>query len=203
MNRNALDQYGLPLRPYVPLAYSEKRYALYGNLSNSNPAMPGSGRYATYDFSAQQIPGPQEDGPQTVEQLVTQGYFSVPDSDPETAIIGDKRHTAWLGLDDAICQIRKRYEIYLVNLYEIELAKCEAVNEFFECEFEQGGFANEHQRKTLAGRLQELYSDQRSERITLWKDISGLRRALPESAQQYLAAYRKLAILSGERGDSA
>ena len=89
------------------------------------------------------------------------------------------------------------------NLYEIELAKCEAVNEFFECEFEQGGFANEHQRKTLAGRLQELYSDQRSERITLWKDISGLRRALPESAQQYLAAFRKLAILNGERGDSA
>ena len=34
-----------------------------------------------------QMAGQQDDGPQTVEQLVTQGYFSVPDSDPETAII--------------------------------------------------------------------------------------------------------------------
>jgi len=203
MNRNTLDQYGLQLRPYVPLAYAEKRYALYGNLSRTNPATSGSRRYATYDFSNEQMSGQQDDGPQTVEQLITEGYFSVPDSDPEIAIIHDKRHAAWLGLDDAICQIQKRNEIYLVNLYEIELAKCDAVNELFECEREQGAPANEHQRKTLAGRLQELYADQRSERTALWKDISGLRRAMPETAQEYLSAYRKLAILNDNQGDPA
>jgi len=203
MKRNTLDQYGLPTRPYVPLAYEHRRYYMYGNLSRTNPATSGSKRYATYDFSTEQMSGQQDDGPQTVEQLITQGYFSVPDSDTETSIIHDKQHTAWLGLDDAICQIQKRHEIYLVNLYEIELAKCDAVNELFECERDQGAPANEHQRKTLAGRLQELYTDQRSERATLWKDISGIRRALPETAHEYLSAYRKLAILDDIRGDPA
>ena len=203
MNRNTLDQYGLPARPYVPQAYAERRYNLYGNLSRNNPVPSGSERDTLYDFSPQQMPGQQDDGPQSVEQLITQGYFSVPDSDPEIAIIQDKRHTAWLGLDDAIAQIRNRYEIYIVNLYEIELAKCDAVNELFYCERDQGGPANEAQRKTLASRLQELYSDQRSERLALWKDILGIRTALPETAQQYLSAYRKQAILDDNQGDFA
>jgi hypothetical protein len=50
-------------------------------------------------------------------------------------------------------------------------------------------------------RLDELYSDQRDERVNLWRDVSRLRIQLPENAQQYLSAYRKVAILEDTKGD--
>ena len=63
---------------------------------------------------------------------------------------------------------------------------------------EQADAANERQRETLAKRLQECYGEQRAERITLWRDVSRLRVNIPESAQLYLSAHRKLLILGGE-----
>ena len=48
---------------------------------------------------------------------------------------------------------------------------------------------------------QELYEQMRLERVTLWKDISRLKQSLPEVAQNYLAAYRKVAILEDDGGD--
>ena len=50
--------------------------------------------------------------------------------------------------------------------------------------------------------LRELYEQQRDERVRLWQDISRLKQSLPEQAQQYLAAYRKVSILEDDRGDS-
>ena len=41
----------------------------------------------------------------------------------------------------------------------------------------------------------------RGERTSLWKDVSRLRLALPESAQQYLGAYRKMAAFTDVTGD--
>jgi len=50
------------------------------------------------------------------------------------AFISDKKHTARPGLDDVIWQIRRRYEVYQRNTYEIELAKCAAINCLFKHE---------------------------------------------------------------------
>ncbi len=47
-------------------------------------------------------------------------------------------------------------------------------------------------------RLQELYQEQRGERTSLWRDLSRIRLAVPESAQQYLSATRKLSLLNEE-----
>ena len=107
--------------------------------------LPGTprGRYpmetATYaDFSGTPTYGPPRRPAQTVEQLVDQGYFTVPNSAPEAAILADRRTTAWLGLDDAIQQIQQRLEIYAQNVYEIKWAECSAINDLFAWEAKYG-----------------------------------------------------------------
>ena len=107
--------------------------------------LPGTtrGRYpmetATYaDFSGTPTYGPPRRPAQTVEQLVDQGYFAVPNNAPETAILSDRRTTAWLGLDDAIQQIQQRLEIYAQNIYEIKWAECSVINDLFTWEARYG-----------------------------------------------------------------
>jgi hypothetical protein len=56
---------------------------------------------------------------------------------------------------------------------------------------------------SLGKRLDKLYSEQREERVNLWRDVSRLRLLLPENAQNYLTAYRKLSILEDSEGDAS
>jgi hypothetical protein len=84
-----------------------------------------------YDFSSDLFIKPAWPVPQTVEDVVRNDYFSIPESEPETAIISDKKHTSWLGLDDIINQIRHRYQVYERNIYEIEVSKCSVINSFY------------------------------------------------------------------------
>ncbi len=156
-----------------------------------------------YDFSRMQGPfdSVSADAP-SIEQIIQQGYFAVPISDPVTAMITDKQQTSRLGLDDVIGQIRQRYEIYEQNVYQIELAKCAAINAIYHHEAYCGpGSANSRQHYAKHKAIQDLYEQQRTERTTLWKDVSQLRTALPESAQQYLTAHRKVSVLAQDRGD--
>ena len=51
---------------------------------------------------------------------------------------------------------------------------------------------------SLTKSLRELYEQQRDERVALWQDVSKLKQAVPEQAQQYLTAYRKVSILEDE-----
>lgn len=139
-----------------------------------------------------------DDGPQTVEQLVEQGYFAVPTAEPETAILHDRKQTSWLGLDDILTQVRHRHEIYKKNMLEIEWAKCYAFNELAR----GGPFPTDEGYAIYERRLQDLHRDQRAERVTLWRDESRLRQQLPESAQQYLSASRKLDIIGDTDGDA-
>ena len=191
----------------IPADWYAARYYLYGRsqmyryLPASQPSKPYRSPTTEYDFLTQAVSGQEDRGPQTVEQLITQGYFAVPAGSAETAILSDKRTTAWLGLDDAIQQVQRRIEIYERNFYEIELAKCSAINSLFAWEAQYSWPAAPQQQYVLGKRLQELYADQRRERIMLWKDVSRLRQELPESAQRYLAAYRKIQILEDLPGD--
>ena len=155
------------------------------------------------DFSSGFPSVPGFEHVQTVEQIIAHGYFAVPSSNPITALISDKAHTARLGLDDVIHQVRSRYEIYERNIEELNQAVCEVNNCLFRQLAEHGTLvANQRQQYAVAKQTQKLYEQQRDERTTLWKDVSTLKLVLPETAQNYLAAYRKAAILRENPGDA-
>lgn len=153
-----------------------------------------------YDFTSDLVAKKSGFVPQTVEDVVRNGYFSIPKSDSETAIISDKKSTSWLGLDDIINQIRNRYEVYNNNIYEIEVSKCSAINGFYQSEAWHGP-SDSKLEYSINKRMDRLYQAQRDERMNLWRDISRIKLLLPEKAQEYLAAYRKVSILNDETGD--
>jgi len=173
-------------------------------------------RYATYSPGQYQIPPyRRRDGPnpnradahgskrpvQTVEDVIARGYLAVPASEPTGAILTDRRHTAWLGLDDAISQIRARYEIYGQNQRGILYASCAATNALHAWEAERG-WPSDRQLDNLQRTLQNLYAQERDERIALWRDVARVRASLPEAFQNYLSAYRKLQLLGTPGGEA-
>jgi hypothetical protein len=185
---------------YVPYFYASGRFIAYDPphtaLSEARfvPA-------ASYDFTSDLFQRKAYPVPQTVEHVIRRGYLALPKSDPETAIISDKKETARLGLDDVIGQIRGRHFLYQQNMYELELAKCSVINSFYKHEAYHGP-SDSKVEYSMNKRLDELYADQRKERTDLWRDVSRLRLQLPENAQQYLSAYRKVSILEDEQSDA-
>jgi hypothetical protein len=142
-------------------------------------------------------------GSQTIEQVIARGYFAAPQTEPELALISDRQHTSWLGLEDAIRLIRSRYEIYERNLYDIEQSKCSAVNALLRRIAESGQKpADSREHYSMNKALQKLYQEEREERVSLWQDIARVRQSLPEVAQLYLAAHRKMEILGDNKGDA-
>jgi len=184
---------------YVPYFYQSGRFLAYSLTAENVPSGGSSTASGAYNFTSDlNLPRKYLRG-QTVEQIISHGYLAIPKSDPETALISDKRHTSWLGLDDLIGQVQQRRKLYQKNIYELELAKCYALNAQFSMVADRGNVpADSREIYSLNKRLQELYQQQRDERVRLWQDVSKLRQAVPESAQQYLASYRKLAILRDE-----
>jgi hypothetical protein len=176
--------------------------ALYRSYDMVRVAVPTS-RYQAPARSPNPAPHRQHHpDTQTIAHIVTQGYFSIPNNDPVTAMVSDKKYVTWLGLDDVISQLRRRYEIYERTFYELELAKCAATNALHDWEAERGQ-PSDRQLDNLQHALQGLYLQQREERLHLWRDTSRLRQALPEWAQQYAAAVRKVDLLERARGDRA
>ena len=138
-----------------------------------------------------------DEGPQTVEDLIKDGTFAVPAGDPETAILEDKKHTSWLALDDAISQVRQRWDLYEQNVLGIKWAQCYAFNEFAKL----GWPPTVKQLYSYDKRLQELHAEHRAERVSAWRDVSEIRQALPESLREHLSAYRRSQLLSDLTGD--
>ena len=185
---------------YVPYFYASGRFTAY---DLPQPRALPEVRFVppSYDFTSDLIQRRSYFVPQTVEQVIRRGYLAIPRSEPETALISDKKHTARLGLDDVIGQVRKRYELYEKNMYEMELSKCEAIN----CLYRHIGHHGPTDSKveySVSKRLNDLYQEQREQRTNLWKDISRLKLQLPENAQQYLSAYRKVSMLEDNKGDA-
>ncbi|HOW73770.1 MAG TPA: hypothetical protein PKY77_24475 [Phycisphaerae bacterium] len=177
--------------------YQYGRHRLYGNLQTTP-------LYSLRPLSYVQTPTPRtqpahgiDDGPQTVEDLIHQGYFAVPAHEPETAGLFDRKHTSWMALDDILGQVRRRQEAYQRNMLDILWSECYAFNELAR----HGRPAPDEAYAAYEKRMQDLRSEQRAERITFWRDVSRIREGLPESAQQYLSAFRKLQILGDDGGD--
>ena len=187
---------------YVPYFYQSGLHALYPSLARqSGPRdRPLTPTFGLSPAEAAVWQGLRE--PQTVEQIIARGYFAVPYADPTTALIGDRKHTSWLGLDDMIRQIHGRLEIYRQNMDELDQSVCEADNAVFRQEADQGCPADARQRYSANKLIQTIYEQKRAERVNLWRDVSRVRTELPEAAQQYLSSYRKLSILSDIQGES-
>ena len=182
---------GNPMYSKTRYDYLCGRHQLYRSAPQSMRSQASAAR------SFLPMPGTEMDrGPQTVEQLVDQGYFAVPAHDPETAILHDRKLTSWLGLDDCLGQIRNRLEIYERNMTDIEWGKCYAYNELAR----HGWPPSSEQENTFHKRNHDLHALQRDERVAAWKDVSRLRQALPESAHLYLSSLRKLDILNDTGG---
>jgi hypothetical protein len=185
---------------YGPRFYRAVPYQPYGAALPTGPNVPGEGdsrsgpsspgRSSRYDFA----------NIQTVEDVITRGYLTVPTGDPVTAVLTDKRATSWLGLDDAIRQIRARYELYAQNMNGILYSTAAATNALHTWKAERGWY-NERQLDNQHKTLQSLYAQEREERVSLWRDIARVRATLPEVVQQYLAAHRKLSLLDDTGGD--
>ena len=187
---------------YVPYFYEAGLYLSHAIPPSAGPSDSPNSALARYDFSSEPDPWKPLRGPQTVEQIIAKGYFAVPAGEAETALISDKKETSWLGLEDTIRQMRQRHQLYERNMYEIELGKVSAINSLFAMEAERGSVpADSRELYGLSKVLQGFYQEQRAERVKLWQDLSRVRQTLPEVAQLYLGAYRKMAILDDDKGD--
>ena len=187
---------------YVPYFYASGLYQLHGQPTGRGQSRPPTATYAGYDFSTDLPPWQADRQPQTVEQIIQRGYFAVPSGPPEIALIGDKGHTARLGLDDVIHQVRQRQALYWQNMEELDQSVCEANNAVFRQEADQGSPADNRQRYAADKAIRDAYEQKRAERVKFWQDVSRLKQTLPETAQLYLAAYRKLSILGDIQGDA-
>ena len=187
---------------YVPYFYQRGLHQLYALPSGHSQTKRSLDDATAPDAAGLEAVLKDVDRLQTVEQIIERGYFAVPATDPVTAIIADKQHTSWLGLDDVIGQIRQRYELYERNFYQIQLAKCAAANAIYHHEKYRGpGSADARQHYAKHKAIQDLYAQEGEERVDLWRDVSKLRLLLPESAQGYLSAHRKMAALNAPPGD--
>ena len=186
---------------YVPYFYESGRFLMYPLPSENGPGQASYHAPASHAFSSDQPADRLFDRVQTVEEVIARGYFAVPGGDPVTAIISDKRCTSRLGLDDIISQVRRRQDLYDQNMQELDESICEAGNTVHRQVAAQGAPADSRQQYSVSKAVQGLYEQKRAERQNLWRDVSRLRLALPENAQQYLTAYRKVSALEAYRGD--
>ena len=185
---------------YAPYFYQSGKFIAYNMPDKTGLGSVLDQGYARYDFTSDLIPEKGHSMHQgTVEDIVRNGYFPIQKTEPETAIISDKKQTSGLGLSDVIAQVRQRYEIYEKNIYQIDLGKCYALNSIFTVEAERGGVGqSSREAYSISKSLRELYEQERDERVRLWQDVSRLKQTLPEQAQQYLTAYRKVSILEDD-----
>jgi len=183
---------------YKPYFYQSGKFMAY-DLPGREPKSTYFSTSTGYDFTSDIVPKNNWPKTQTVEDIISSGYFPISKSEPETAIISDKKQTSGLGLSDIIRQVRQRYDIYERNIYQIEVGKCYALNSIFYIVATRGGVPqNSREAYSISKSLRELYEQQRDERVTLWQDVSKLKQTLPEQAQQYLTAYRKVSILEDD-----
>jgi hypothetical protein len=186
---------------YKPYFYEAGLY-LWKPLTSSAPQKLYKEHSGEYDFTSDLTKGTASYHPQTIEQVIKRGYLAVAQAAPETALLTDKQRTFWQGLDDIIRQVRKRYEICEENIYQIEKGVCYALSRLYQVEAHRGGVpADAKERYRLSKQVQELYQQEREERVLLWQDISRLKLSLPEAAQQYLSAHRKVSILKDQKSE--
>ena len=187
---------------YVPYFYYSGQFLAHGLSSQTVPKSNLDRTIESYDFTSDLTKKRTFPKPQTVEDILRHGYLAIPKSEPETALISDRKDISKLGLSDIISQIRQRHDIYENNMYQIELGKCYTISSQLAVESSRGGVAmSSKEAYGLNKNLSDFYEQQRDERTRLWADVSKLKLLLPEQAQSYLSSYRKMSILEDINGD--
>lgn len=193
----------VPGTGYVPYFYQRGLHYLYSIPEGKKPSRGYESAPPGFDFTSDLVGRRPSYRPLTVEQIIATGYLATPAAEPAFAILEDRHLTSRLGLDDVISQIRRRYEIHDQVLYSIDSGICASINAIYLHEAYRGsGSADSKQHYAKHKAIQKLYEEKRLEETTLWKDVSRLRTLLPENAQAYLGAHRKLAIVKSEPGDA-
>ena len=181
---------------YVPYFYQAGLYLWSPHPGKNGPAAPKYASSGVYDFTSDLTSKPFFPQSQTVEQIIQKGYLTLPPSDPELAIITDKQHTSRQGLDEVIRQVQDRQNLSQHIIDDLDQAKCSAVSNLYEQVAYQAQPPSSKQIYSLNKRLDDLYSQQRDERLNLWRDVTKIRLFVPEQAQSYLSSYRKVAMLN-------
>jgi hypothetical protein len=187
---------------YVPYFYQSGQFLAYNLPSPNIPDGIVDRTIKTYDFTSDLTGKYTWPKSQTVEDIIKSGYLAIPQSEPETALISDKKDISKLGLSDIISQVQNRHQIYDQNMYQIEMSKCYTISSQLAVESSRGGVCmSSKEAYSLNKTISEFYLQQSEERTSLWRDVSKLRQLLPEHAQNYLSSYRKMSILEDIKGD--
>ena len=175
------------------LRYAPPQRQAFEIISREEPPAPGSLASGSIDKHVGPAGWPHSDSPQTVEDLLHDGYFAPPAGEPEVAMIQDRKLGAGMALGDLIGQAQQRVAIYEQNRYDLLRAECDAFNELAR----EGWPARPEQHALYERRMQDLASERRMERVHLWRDLSRLRLGIPEAVGGYLQAHRTEQLLDG------
>ena len=186
----------LPTPNYMPYFYQAGLYLWSPRPGLKAPTPAPQQVRVGYDFTSDLVGATPTQSFQSVEQIIQNGYFAIPKTEPETALITDKQHTSWQGLDEVVREVQGRRQLSQQIIYDLEQAKCAAVSNLYEQVAYQGHPPMSLQIYSLNKRLGDLYSEQRQERLDLWRDVVKIRQLIPEQAESYLNAYRKVALLN-------
>ncbi len=186
---------GEPMQPHTPTqarSDSDRRPGFY-----ELPLVPPYLVDAQGDTKTIPTPNTPNGKRQSINEIIKDGELALQKTEPTLALLTDRQHTTWLGLDDLIDQLRSRFTLHRQTIAGIEYAKVAATNEFYALGL-QNGPPNVPQVFALHDRLQSFYQEGREEKVRFWRDVSRLRQVMPEAVQLYLSAYRKAAILRGD-----
>jgi len=147
-----------------------------------------SGRSKPLSFSEPQL---------SVDQIISDGYLMIPMADPVTAMLFDKQHATWLGVDDAVAQVSRRHDLYKQHLREILQHEADTLSAMLAFPKIRELVAPEIYQ-SVQKQLQDLSKQRREERTNFWRDVSRLRAGVPELLENYLVSHRKSSLFDGD-----
>lgn len=178
------ERFQQPSPAQDPARYQPYDSRVYGNptVSQSYPSAGGMNQEVATSAS------------KSIDGIVAAGRLAVPGADPILALATDRMLTSFLSLDDAIGQVRRRYDIYARHVDEIEQSRLRMVNA--STSWRQPPFwIPEEDDPEVREAVDRLEQQKREERLSLWRDVSRLRQTIPQSAQEYLGACRRTQII--------
>ena len=135
----------------------------------------------------------------TLDRIVSDGRLPIPRADPAEAMLIDRQRTQHLGLDDAITQLQWRCDLYRQHMDELQQAELTILNAH-RTWADLWGIVDDRRDPELRRELDGVEQQRREERLSLWRDLSRLRQAVPDWAERYLSAYRKVQLVKDGGG---
>jgi hypothetical protein len=182
----------------MPIHYGAEPAPDYGPTAEASETQAGSG-----DGVEQAAPSASRAGTDSgrisLERILSDGRLSVPRAEPAEAMLIDRQRTQQLGLDDVITQIQWRYDLYRQHMDELQQTELTVLNAHHTWH-DPWGIVDDRRDPELRRELDSVEQQRRAERLSLWRDLSRLRQAVPDWAERYLSAYRKVQLVKDGGG---